>query len=59
MAKKQSKSGGNRKFGRNRVKCERYRREGRRESNKARRAARRKRRRARWLANKAARSISS
>ena len=59
MAKKQSKSGGSRKFGRNCVKCERYRREGRRETNKARRVARRKRHRARWLANKAARSTSS
>jgi len=35
----------NRKWGRNRVKCARYRAEGRREKNKARKAARRIRRR--------------
>lgn len=33
-------SGGARKYGRNRIKCERYRREGRRERNKQRRANR-------------------
>jgi hypothetical protein len=40
-----------RKYGRNRVWCEAYRRAGRREANKARRAARR----ARWLAKRIAR----
>lgn len=34
-------SGGTRKIGRNKVKCARYRAEGRRERNKARRAAKR------------------
>jgi molecular chaperone GrpE (heat shock protein) len=44
--KKSSKKGKkHRKYGRNRAKCEVYRREGRREHNKARRAAAR----ARWL----------
>lgn len=43
-AKKQEKSRkggkkGSHKYGRNRAKCERYRREGRREKNKARRIA--------------------
>lgn len=36
-----SSKGGMRKHGRNKTKCERYRREGRRETNKIRRAAKR------------------
>lgn len=45
MARKkdQSRKGGRRKIGRNKVKAERYEREGRRDENKARRAARIKR----------------
>ena len=46
----------NRKMGRNRVKCEAYRRAGRREANKLRRAAKRARARARYIANVARRS---
>lgn len=41
----------NRKHGRNKVKCKRYREENRREKNKARKAAKRAAARARWLAN--------
>ena len=49
MPKKQKEKpkGGTRKYGRNKIKCERYRREGRREKNKARRAAQRERKYAR------------
>lgn len=45
-ARRSKKQGGKkkRKYGRNRAKCELYRREGRREKNKARRTARRERR---------------
>ena len=39
---------GSRAYGRNKAKCERYRREGRREAAKARKAARRER----WLARR-------
>jgi hypothetical protein len=45
MAKHKPGKKGSRKYGRNKVKCERYRREGRREKNKARRAEKRER----WL----------
>jgi hypothetical protein len=44
----------NRKWGRNKVKCERYRREGRREKNKARKAARHEKRVLRKALRKAA-----
>ena len=43
---------GTRKYGRNKIVCERYRRENRLEKNKARKAAKRIRSRERWLANK-------
>ena len=43
---------GSRKFGRNKIKCERYRRNDRRNKNKARKAAKRIRTRECWLANK-------
>lgn len=47
----------NRKFGRNTVKCARYRAEGRREKNKARRAAKLRRKRQNWLKNCSKRDI--
>ncbi len=40
MSKKKDKGNKNRKYGRARVGCERYRREGRREKNKARKLKR-------------------
>ena len=43
---------GTRKYGRNKVKCERYRKENRLEKNKARKAARREMDRCNWLANR-------
>ena len=43
---------GSRKFGRDKVKCERYRREGRREKNKAKRIAKERRRQARFKARR-------
>jgi hypothetical protein len=46
-----SKGKKNRKWGRNKVNCERYRKENRREKNKARRAARREKDRENWLNN--------
>lgn len=42
---------GTRKYGRNKVKCERYRKENRREKNKIRKAARRAKDRQNWLNN--------
>lgn len=48
MAGNKAKGGKkNRKFGRNKASCERYRKEGRREKNKARKQARHQRRMAR------------
>jgi len=44
MAKSSKQGGMHRKLDRNKVKCERYRREGRREKNKARRQAKIERR---------------
>jgi hypothetical protein len=41
--KSSKQKGGNKKHGRNKVKCARYRKEGRREKNKARRIARHER----------------
>ena len=44
MPKQQKvKGGGGRKIGRDKAKCERYRKDGRREKNKARRMAKQKR----------------
>ena len=50
------KGGNNRKHGRNKVKCERYRRQGRREFNKARQIRAQRRREAKARAKKAARA---
>lgn len=44
VAKKSHRGNKNRKYGRNKVKCARYRAEGRREKNKARKARKRERR---------------
>ena len=50
MGAKSSKSkGGTRKYGRNEVKCARYRREGRREKNKERKAIKEAKKRAKRL----------
>ena len=43
---------GSRKFGRDKTKCDRYKREGRREKNKARRIEKERRRQARFKARK-------
>ena len=43
---------GTRKYGRNKAKCERYRREGRREKNKARRKAKEAKRQAKFKAKR-------
>lgn len=50
--KSRRKSGGDKKHGRNRVKCARYRAEGRREKNKARRKAKYERKMARLRARR-------
>lgn len=50
--KSRKKSGGDKKHGRNKVKCARYRSEGRREKNKARRIAKEMKRQARLRARK-------